>query len=135
MLSAAQKQKIKALCRKYDLYFCVLFGSGSSAKNRKLQRDYDLAFYGGQRLPSDLKLKLYHVLQPLFDKPVDVILVQPLMDPLLAYEISTKGKLVVELQKDSFLSFQTRAWKDYLDSKRYRDYEREYIRRKVKDVS
>jgi hypothetical protein len=57
------------------------------------------------------------------------------MDPLLAYEISTKSKLIYESQKDSFLEFQGRAWKDYLDSQRYRDYEKKYIKKRIKNVS
>lgn len=134
-MTEKQKQKISEICKRYHFYFCVWFGSAVDPKLKKHSRDYDLAFYGGQALKEDLKFELYKELSPFFKKPVDVILIQLLMDPLLAYEISTKGKLVYESKKDSFLEFQGRAWKDYLDSKRYRDYEKTYLKKRIKNVS
>lgn len=134
-MTEEQKIKIQQICKKYGLRFCVLFGSGVSTTGKNFQRDYDLAFYGGKRLSEELRLNFFNKLQPFFDKPLDIILIQPLMDPLLAYEISTKGKLIYESVEDAFLEFQTRAWKDYLDSERYRKYEKEYIRKKIKNVS
>ena len=134
-MTEIQKKEIVRLCHKHHLWFCVLFGSGADEKNKHLQRDFDLAFYGGKRLPTDVKLVLFDELQPYFEKPVDIILIQPLMDPLLAYEISIKGKLICELKEDTFLTFQTRAWKDYFDSERYREYEKKYIRKRIKNVS
>ena len=130
-----QKQKISRLCKKYGFLFSVWFGSGVDKKLKKYQRDYDIAFYKGKHIDGHIMPTLYKELQPLFDKPIDIILVQPLMDPLLAYEISTKGQLLCELKKDSFLEFQGRAWKDYLDSEHYRKYERAYIKKRVKHVS
>lgn|SRR3989338_4078216 len=130
-----QKQKIYEVCKKNNFYFCVFFGSGADEKIKKYQRDIDLAFYAGKRIPTKKSLEIYQELMPHFDKEIDVVLIQPLMDPLLAYEISVNGKCVCELKEDSFLEFQTRAWKDYLDSQRYRDYEKKYIERKVKNVS
>ena len=134
-MTKKQKNKILTMCKKYRLYFCIWFGSGVEEGRKRYQRDYDLAFYGGKHLKGDLTLKLQKELLSFFDKPIDIILIQPLMDTLLAYEISTKGKLVCELKKDSFLEFQGRTWKDYLDTQRYRDYEKIYIEKKVKHVS
>ncbi len=134
-MTEKQKQKISEICRKYHFHFCVWFGSGVDKKLKKHSRDYDLAFYAGRSIPGDLRLKLYEELTPHFNKSIDIVLIQPLMDPLLAYEISTKGQLIYESKKDSFLEFQGRAWKDYLDSERYRDYEKKYLKKRIKNVS
>ena len=134
-MTKKQTLKIVDACKKHGFDFCVLFGSSVDKKLKKYKRDYDLAFYSMKYVSGSLKLKLLEELQLFFDKTIDITLIQPLMDPLLAYEISKKGRLMCELKEDSFLEFQGRAWKDYLDSQRYRDYEKEYIKKKIKNVS
>ena len=134
-MTKKQTQKILELCKKYNFCFCVLFGSGADKKLKKHVRDYDFAFYSEKHISGNLKFTLIEKLQAFFDKSIDITILQPLSDPLLAYEISTKGKLICELKEDSFLEFQGRAWKDYLDSQRYRDYEKEYIKKRVKNVA
>lgn len=132
-MTKEQQKIIQALCKKYNFSFCGLFGSG--VERIKISRDYDLAFHVGHEISSAIKFEILKILQPYFDKPLDVILIQPSTDPLLAYEIALKGKLIYELRTESFLEFQTSAWKEYLDTQRYRDYEKEYIRKKIKNVS
>lgn len=133
LMTKEQQQKILAVCKKHRFSFCVLFGS--AAEEAHHQRDYDLAFYVGHEISGAIKFDLLKELQSFFDKPIDIVLLQPSTDPLLAYEIAHKGRLICELKQESFLEFQTRTWKKYLDTQRYRDYEKEYIRKKTKNVS
>jgi len=134
-MTKKQSAKLLQVCKKHGFQFCILFGSSANKALKKHKRDYDLAFYSGKNIPGKIKFTLIEELQSFFDKPIDITLIQPLGDPLLTYEVSTKRNLICEVKKDSYLEFQGRAWKDYLDSQRYRDYEKEYIKKKVKNVS
>ncbi len=123
-------KKIKQLATKYRFLFVVQYGSSIAGL---APRDYDIAF-ASDHIPKISPLEIARRLQSHFDKPLDIVFLTTRTDPLLSYEILTKGKLLYERKKESYIKFKVFAWKRYLDTKKFRDLEDLYLKKEIKHV-
>lgn len=123
-------KKIKQLAAKYRFLFVVQYGSSIAGS---APRDYDVAFASDHILKIS-PVEIAHQLQSHFDRPVDIVFLTTRTDPLLSHEILTKGKLLYERKKGSYIKFKIFAWKKYLDTKKFRDLEDIYLKKEIKHV-
>lgn len=123
-------KKIKQLAAKYRFLFVVQYGSSIAGLT---PRDYDVAF-ASDHIPKISPVEIAHQLQFHFDKPVDIVFLTTRTDPLLSHEILTKGKLLYERKKESYIKFKVFAWKRYLDTKKFRDLEDLFLKKEIKHV-
>ena len=123
--------KIRKIFKKYKIILAVQYGSSVKSRSPK---DYDLALYS-KRPSRDLLIKIQSELQPFFDRPLDLAVLSSRTDPLLAYEIVTGGSVMYQARKHAFETWLVYAWRRYLDTKKFRDLERMYIKKGLKYVT
>ena len=98
----------------------ILFGSKASGKSGRLS-DTDVAVLADHPLCLEEKSELSLQVAEKLGVSEDDIDIVDLADasPLLAQEISSKGKLL-RGDEEEFVRFRVRAWKRYLDTARFR---------------
>lgn len=113
-------QKVNNFCRKNSIELLIVFGS-SVIGGKHSKSDLDIAL-----IPSDFsrfydKLELLHELGAIYpDDEIDLVLVSVTTHPLVLFEIFTKGRVVYEVQPDSWANHYLRAWHLYLDTEQIR---------------
>ncbi len=68
------------------------------------------------------------------ERRADLVLLEPSTPPLLRYRIFTEGLPLYEAEADTFERELLRAWHLYLETRRLREYEREYLARRAKEA-
>ncbi|OGW76158.1 MAG: hypothetical protein A3J72_09350, partial [Nitrospirae bacterium RIFCSPHIGHO2_02_FULL_40_19] len=113
--------KLKKIFKKYHVLFAIQYGSSLTSK---WAEDIDLALYCQK--PSQINTwKLYGELQPFFDRQLDLIILTNHSNPLLTYEILTKGKVLYMKSLSLFVPIVVTLWKRYLDTQKFRNLEKQ----------
>jgi len=137
-LTAKQRSEIAALAQAHNLKFAVLFGSRAVGENIRGDSDYDIAVFSRrpERLFSadlDYYNGILFGLAKIFEAPGDKIDLTDLRhaDPLLRYEITRVGKLLVgdELEYEEL---KATARRRYLETEDLREVRRALINRRQK---
>jgi len=119
---------IKDLCAQEGVELLVLFGSSSRGEKRP-GSDVDLAVkMKKDRAVSKLDL-LYRLGEIYKDREVDLVVLSVDTDPVLLFEIFTKGSLLYEAEPDLFENERLRALKLYYDTEKLRRFNDEYLRK------
>jgi uncharacterized protein YutE (UPF0331/DUF86 family)/predicted nucleotidyltransferase len=105
----------KILEKEENMVFAYVFGSYAMGKYRR-GSDIDIAIYTKKPLNWRELVKLALKLEDSLGVRVDIVDLRT-TPPLLAYEIISKGIIVVEKDKEERISFETRILKKYLDLK------------------
>lgn len=80
------------------------------------------------------KLRLICELDCIFVGSVDLTVITPHTDPLLEFEIFSKGKFSSEKRDGLFEEYKLKAWKKYLDTEKIRKLRGEFIRAYIKEL-
>lgn len=103
-----------------ELRLLVMFGSAAAGRAGD-DSDLDLAAVCDDVADLD---RLYMILAPRCrTSRIDLVDVRRAA-PLLAFEIARKGCLLFEREPGAFRTFQSLAWRRYVDTKKLRDTER-----------
>lgn len=109
-------EKLKHWCQSNTIDLCVLFGSQATGKTHA-RSDLDVALFSTTQI--NLKkelLRLMGELEDLFSQPVDLVIIEPDIDPVLRLEIFQHGKSLYESRSGLFNEHRVLAVKIYDDT-------------------
>ncbi len=112
-------EKVASWCSNQPVKICVLFGSQATGRQRP-DSDVDLAIWPMQSPSAQVKLAWLRELETLLNKPVNLALVSPDLDPVLGFEIVRDGRLLYEQQPELWLKQRAQLWHAYIDSLPFR---------------
>ena len=118
--------KIKQFCIRENIALMVLFGS--RAKNKPHERsDVDIAVLSNIQRISSKKLFYISELEKIYKTTIDLVILSASTDPLLLNEIFQNGRPLYEKREGVFREQQYRAWTKYVDTRKLREKEKQYI--------
>lgn len=124
---------LDSIITKYDLKLLVYFGSFATGEYREGQSDLDIAFLSQNRLSVEERIGLLHDLA-LYHRKSEIDLVDlNQADPLLKYEIATKGRLLYEAKIGFYDEYCLYSVRYYYDTKHLREQAREFFQRKLEE--
>lgn len=123
----AQKAKIKDFCRQHQIALFIIFGSQVQGKTPP-NSDIDIALSFENSGVSANKLCLIFELEGMFEKQVDLVIPNPMTDPLLRFEVFSKGKPLYMSTPYLFDEARLYAWKMYLDTEKIRTLQAQYVK-------
>lgn len=128
----SKKSQIEKLAKKREIKFVVLFGSQAKGVPRK-NSDFDIAVYMDKFSDLDKYSDALFELAKIFGVSEDKIDLTDLKnaDPLLRYEITSKGKLLYGDELD-YLNLKAFSFRDYISAKHLMDLEYFLIKKKQK---
>lgn len=100
---------------KEEVLFVYLFGSIISKKNF---RDIDIAIYMDSMPDLISQGKLQSALDHIFERKVDLIILNelPSKNPAFAYEIVTKGELLLSKDISTHVNYKSNVYQYYFDT-------------------
>lgn len=113
-----------------NLKLVILFGSQATGSAGKTS-DTDIAVLGERPLTLDEKSKLEEQYAQRFSVPeerVDLIDLS-VAPPILKYQVAQSGRLLHGMEED-FIRFKVLAWKQYLNTERFRRYRQQSLESK-----
>ncbi len=125
---------IKLICKKYELYIFILFGS--RAKGTYTQKsDYDFAFIPKSNFSSNDEISLFNdIIDLLENENVDLINIANNYSAKLRYEIFFAGIPLFESKKNLFSDLKGRAYIDYIDYKRFSNDNLVRIKNRIENI-
>ena len=118
--------KIKQFCIQENIDLMVLFGS--RAKNKTHERsDVDIAVLPNIQRITSKKLFYISELEQIYKTTIDLVILSASTDPLLLNEIFQNGRPLYEKREGVFREQQYRAWTKYVDTRKLREKEKQYI--------
>ena len=126
------KKKIVKLCRRHNIVLMILHGSHARGRAHR-SSDIDVGILLAKKIDSERYLGLLHDFGEIFGDGFDPVILNG-AEPLISYQVAIHGKPLYEQRKGAFASFQVQAVSRYLDSKKFRDLEKIYIKRAVAAV-
>jgi len=114
-------EKVAAILHEYPILFAYLFGSRARGMEGPLS-DLDIALFVESKMsPSDrfdLKLRLSSRISSFSGTPVDLVLLNDAPVPL-AYEVIKYGKLILCMDPEKRVDYETFVLRKYLDRRFY----------------
>jgi len=126
------KKKIAALAKKHQVILMILHGSQASGHANR-QSDVDIGILTTAQIDSEQYLGLLHDFNEIFGDQFDPVILNG-AEPLITYQVAIHGKPLFEQKKGAFASFQVQAISRYMDSKKFRELEKIYIKRAIAGV-
>jgi predicted nucleotidyltransferase len=127
MGSQFDQKKLKALCRKYHLKLVVLHGSRATGNARKIS-DIDVGILAQERIDQEAYAGILSDFCGLFGDRFDPVFLNG-AEPLISYRVALDGKPLYEAAPGTFEEFRVQSVLRYMDSKKFRDLEKSYIKR------
>ena len=128
-------ENIKTVLIKYEfIEFVLIFGSYVEGTQTKMS-DVDIAVY----LSKDIDLltvgKIISELEKVTNRKIDFVILNNLYskNPLFAFEIINKSKLLFVRNSDLLVDYKTRTQLEYFDTEKLRDASREALRKRIAD--
>ena len=126
------KKKIVSLCRKHRIVLMILHGSHARGRANR-SSDVDIGILTAEKINSEQYLELLHDFGEIFGDRFDPVILNG-AEPMISYQVAIHGEPVYEMRKGAFVSYQVQAISRYMDSKKFRDLEKVYIKRAVAEV-
>jgi len=123
------QKSINALCKKHNFELLVLHGSyakGTAGKNS----DIDIGILEKNKFNFDNYRKILNDFEDVFGDKFDPVFLNG-AEPLISYQVALKGKPLFEKTEGTFNNFRLQAIGRYMDTKKFRDLEKIYIKRAV----
>jgi predicted nucleotidyltransferase len=133
MAQSEMTQTISEWCQARPVRLCVLFGSQATGKARP-ESDVDLAIWAESQPDAPTKIRWLGELQTRLDKPVNLVLVSPDLDPVLGFEMVRDGRLLFERIPTSWLKARSQLWHAYNDSLPFRRLARQQLHQFAEEV-
>jgi uncharacterized protein len=124
-------EQLTAACRRLGVKLAVLFGSrAEGVRPPAADSDLDLAVLVARAHPPVTYGECYETLSPVFaGLNLDLVFLHA-ADPLLRYEIMSRGKMLFG-DMDHFLEYRAFAYRDFVDSGDLRALEDALFRKKM----
>ena len=125
MLPNYNKKSFEQLCRKYDLSLVILHGSYANGIVTA-KSDIDIGFLGK---PAIIKEKYFDILRDfseIFGDKFDPVFING-AEAMITYHVALNGIPLYENIRGLFNSFKLSALARYMDTKKFRVLEKQYI--------
>jgi predicted nucleotidyltransferase len=132
-ISETQKSKINDFCSEHQIALFIIFGSQVKGKTHS-NSDLDIALSFEDHAVSINKLRLIFELEGIFEKQVDLVVLNPKTDPLLRFEIFSMGKPFFMSKPHLFEEARLYAWKLYLDTEKIRTLKAQYVKNYIRKL-
>lgn len=123
------KERLKKLCQKYHIKLMILHGSYASG-NAASKSDIDIGILGGEKFDSGSKIDILEDFSEVFGDKFDPVFLNG-AEPLISYQVAIHGKPIYEETQGLFQRFRIQAVAKYMDSKKFRDMEKLYLKRAI----
>jgi predicted nucleotidyltransferase len=121
--------KLKELCQKHALKLLVLHGSQVKG-NTTVNSDIDVGILGQNKIGYKEYSAILNDFGGLFGDKFDPAFLNN-AEPMICYHVALSGRPLYEQKKGDFLNFKVQAIGRYQDTKKFRDLEKQYIKRAV----
>ena len=122
-------KKQQALCKKYHLKLLILHGSYVKGTATQ-ESDIDVGILCQTKMERDETLHLLGDFGEVFGEKFDPVFLNG-AEPLISYQVAMKGKPLFEAFPGAFSHFKVQAIGRYMDTKKFRDLEKHYIKRAI----
>jgi predicted nucleotidyltransferase len=122
------KDKFKAACQKYNLSLVILHGSYAKGTTSS-KSDVDIGFLG------ELKDKYIAILRDFsefFGDGFDPVFLNG-AEAMITYQVALTGIPLYEKNPGLFIKFKLAAISRYMDTKKFRELEKQYIKSVIKE--
>jgi len=123
------KKRLKNLCQKYSIQLLILHGSYATG-NAASESDIDIGILGGKKFDSGSKIDILEDFSEVFGDKFDPVFLNG-AEPLISYQVAIHGKPLFEATDGVFQLFRIQAVAKYMDSKKFRDMEKLYLKRAI----
>lgn len=135
MISKTEEKILVDICKKLSIKLFIIFGSRAKGTNFK-DSDWDFAIFTQKdKIGQTQKTKLFEELEKItkFNK-IDIIHLNHTQDPLLWYEIFTKGICLYEKDKGLFDNMQTNSIFNFIDYKPLYLIEEQIVNKRLEEI-
>jgi predicted nucleotidyltransferase len=122
-------KKIKKICRKYRIKLLILHGSYASGHATGTS-DIDIGILGKNKFDSNQYLDILNDFVEIFGDKFDPVFLNG-AEPMISYRVAVNGRPLYEGAEGIFASFRVQSIARYMDSKKFRELEKLYIKRAV----
>ncbi|MGA7614532.1 MAG: nucleotidyltransferase domain-containing protein [Thermoanaerobaculia bacterium] len=123
-----QDEAIRAWCVQRPLRLCVLFGSRARGSARP-DSDVDLAIWPRGTIEAARLLEWHRELSEISGLEVQIAVITPELDPVLAMEIARDGRALFESERGSWTEARVRLWQSYQDALPFLRLSRQRLRK------
>lgn len=131
MILNYDKEKLIKLCQKYDLSLVILHGSQAKANVTK-ESDIDVGILGKPGIIKEKYLDIIRDFTDIFGDKLDPVFLNG-AEALISYFVAKDGVSLYEKTKGLFNSFKISCIARYMDTKKFRLLEKQYIKSVVGD--
>ena len=124
---------VRCWCCERPVRQCALFGSQVSGKTHA-RSDVDLALWPAQPVLPLTRLRWLRELEVSLAQGVSLVLVSSDLDPVLGFEIVSKGYPVFEAEPELWASERVRLWHAYNDALPFRRAARQRLREFAEEI-
>ncbi|OGC22045.1 hypothetical protein A2310_07090 [candidate division WOR-1 bacterium RIFOXYB2_FULL_37_13] len=123
-----QKEKIEKLCKKHNVKLLILHGSyAKGTATGKSDIDVGILF---KDAPKVGYFKIIGDFGELFGDNFDPAFLNG-TEPMINYQVALNGKVLYEDQKGDFNNYKIGSIAKYMDTKKFRELEKLYIKRAI----
>lgn len=126
------EKKLAAICRKYNILLVVLHGSHASGHARE-SSDIDIGILAGKKHDAETQINIFTDFGDLFGDKFDPVFLNG-AEPLISYQVAIHGTPLYEVRKGIFQEFQIQAAARYMDTKKFRQLEKLYLKRALNKI-
>ncbi len=123
------KERLKNLCQKYNIQLIILHGSYATG-NEEGKSDIDIGILGREKLDLNNQLNILNDFSEVFGDKFDPVFLNG-AEPLISYQVAIHGKPLFEETEGIFQRFRIQAVARYMDSKKFRNMEKLYLKRAI----
>jgi predicted nucleotidyltransferase len=124
--------QLQTLASKHQLQLIVLFGSAARGTMRE-ESDLDIGIQSKKKLSHAQRLSLWSDLSGLFDRDVDLtVLNYP--NPVLDFEIAKEGLLLFEAEENVWENWKSFRVRHYWDTEKFRVDLRQFVSRRAEEM-
>jgi len=123
------KEKLENLCQKYHIQLLILHGSYATG-NAASKSDIDIGILGKEKFDLDNEIDILDDFSEVFGDKFDPVFLNG-AEPLISYQVAIHGKPLYEETQGVFQRFRLLAVAKYMDSKKFRDMEKLYLKRAI----
>ncbi|MFH1505266.1 MAG: nucleotidyltransferase domain-containing protein [Candidatus Omnitrophota bacterium] len=124
------ENELKKLCRKYGLSLVVLHGSFVKG-TANFKSDIDVGILGDPKVIKDKYFDIIRDFSSIFGDKFDPVFLNG-AEPMITYQVAMNGRPLYEKTKGLFNSFKMYTLVRYMDTKKFRLLEKQYIKSAIK---
>lgn len=132
MLLGYDREKMIETCRKYNIFLLILHGSQAKGLATEWS-DVDIGILGEPAVIKDKYMDIMGDLADIFGDKCDPVFLNG-AEALISYYVARDGQPLYEKTKGLFSSFQASAIARYMDTRKFRLLEKQYIKSVIQEM-